>query len=49
MNVELGGVDDHVGKLANRLHNAAFVAKTFPNGERLAKRMRPARFAETAE
>ena len=49
VDVKLGGVDDDIGQLANGLHEVAFVAKAFANGEGFAERVRAARFAVAAE
>jgi hypothetical protein len=32
VDVELGRIDHHIGKLADRLHERAFVAQTLANG-----------------
>ena len=49
VDVELGGVDHHVGKLADGLHESAFVAEAFADGQGFAERMGTARLAVTAE
>ncbi len=43
MNVELRRFDDHVGKLADRFHQRAFVRQTFAHGKILSQGMRAPR------
>src|ERR1700683_314350 len=45
VDIEFGGVDDHVRKLADRLHELALVAQAFAYGKMLAERMGTTRLA----
>src|SRR5260370_4876108 len=45
MHVELRGFNDHIRKLADGLHQRAFVRQTFPYGKILSQRMRSPGFA----
>jgi len=49
MDVELRGVNHHIGQLADGLHERALVAQTFANGQSFAEGVRPARLAIAAE
>jgi hypothetical protein len=49
VNVELGGVDHHVGELADRLHQHALAAQSFAHRTIVPQRVRPARLAEPAQ
>jgi len=49
VNVELGGVNDHVGELADGLHQEFFLAEAFADGVILAEGMRAASFAVAAK
>lgn len=49
VDVELGGVDDHVGELADGLHEGALVAEAFSDGQGLAEGVRAAGLAVAAE
>ena len=45
----MGGFDDHVGELSNRLHEGALVGETFADGEMLSERVRAAGFTVTPQ
>lgn len=49
VNVELGGINDHVGEFTDGLHELALVDKAFAYRKMLAKRMGTPRFAVAAQ
>src|SRR5579859_308514 len=49
VDVELGGVDNHIGEFADRLHEGAFVAQAFADGKSFAEGMGAAGLAVAAE
>src|SRR5215467_10298758 len=49
VHVELRGIDDHVGKFANRFHQSSLVAQAFAYRIILAQRMRTPRLAVAAQ